>query len=91
MIPEHKLELADERRVSNIETLLLIQDTIRETVAQLALDHPVSQDPQAVRAAPGQFSGPAAPPRRYGDSAGNGTVSDLCCDSGPGRGRRGAA
>jgi hypothetical protein len=44
MQPNHKLELADERRVSNVETLLLIQDTIRETVAPLAIDHPLSQD-----------------------------------------------
>ena len=38
------MHLEDERRISNVETLLLIQDTIRETVLQLALEHPLSQD-----------------------------------------------
>jgi hypothetical protein len=44
MLPEHKLDIVEERRVNNLETLMLIQDTIRETVAQIAIEHPLSQD-----------------------------------------------
>jgi hypothetical protein len=38
------MHLEDERRASNVELLELIQATIKETVVQLAIEHPLSQD-----------------------------------------------
>ena len=38
------MHLEDERRTSNVELLELIQATIRDTVTQIAIEHPLSPD-----------------------------------------------
>ena len=38
------MNLEEERRVNNLEILALIQTTIRETVTQVALEHPLSSE-----------------------------------------------